>query len=443
MLFKDDISPLLRIAFPLILTGLLQSSTWFFETVFLARLGPDILAAGSLVSWAFGTMVVILFGTLSSINILVAHKHGAHDEEGIYLVVRDGFWLALLLSIPLIFLFWNMSPIFLVFGQSPKVAMLAQAYLHAMAWGILPNIVMIAMLEVTLGLGQTRLILAFTILTVTLSIFFSFVLIFGKLGFPALGIAGAGWGVTTSNWISVIALGIYVLWSSSFRNYFRYLFIPSYPKYLLELIQVGVPMGLMYCIEVAFFFALSLIMGSFGSIMLAANQIALQYLGSLMSVIFSMAQAITVRMGHLIGAGNKASALRSGYIGIILSGAFMLLVAFVCWFAPTLLISIDFDVHQAHNAELVMVTTQILAVGALFQMLEAVRISYFGALRALKDTRFTLFVSIISFWGIALPIGYYLATRLAFGGVGLWWGMVIGAGFSVLVLVLRLRVKIG
>lgn len=441
-LLKDNFYPLLKLTLPLALTGLIQSAIWFFETMFLARLGPDSLAAGSLVSWLFGTVIVILFGTLSSINILIAHKHGAKDEQGILLVVRDGFWLAILFAIPTFLLFWNMSPLFLLFGQSPTIVLLAKTYLHAMAWGILPNVIMIALLEVLMGLGRARLILIFCILSVSLTILFSFALIFGTFGLPALGIAGAGWGMTISNWITVLFIGGYAITNKGFKRYFQFLFHATKPSYFIELLQVGAPMGIMFCVEVAFFFALTLIMGSFGSVVIAANQIALQYLGTLMALIFSTAQAITVRMGHLLGAGDKASAQRTAYVGMFLSTTIMLVVAVCYWSFPTSLISIDFDVQDPKNVSLVQFASKFLMVCAIFQILEAIRISLFGTLRALKDTRFTLFISIFSFWGIALPIGYLLATRFDFGAIGLWWGMVLGAVCSVLLLLWRFHTKI-
>ena len=441
-LFKENIYPLLLLAIPLTLTGLLQSSTYFFETIFLAHLGPEVLAAGALVSWLFGTFIVILIGILSSINILVAHKHGAQDKEGISLVVRDGICLAVLMAIPSFILFWNLSPIFMFLGQSPSVVHLAQSYLHALAWGLLPNFLMFALLEFIVGLGHARVILLFSILSVSLTIFFSFALIFGKFGLPALGIAGAGWGASISYWISALFLILYVVLNKQYRTYLYHSFTMTKQSYLLELFKIGAPMGLMYCVEVGFFFALTLIMGSLSSQLLAANQIALQYMGTLMSLIFSIAQAITVRMGHLLGAGNVPSAERACYVGVSLSALLMLIMALCYWTVPTTLISIDFDVHNDKNRELVHLATQLLAISAVFQLVEAMRIALFGSLRALKDTRFTLFISIISFWGIAFPVGYLLTFRLSFGGAGLWWGMVIGASFSVLLLFWRFKSKI-
>ncbi len=218
---ENDLYPLLKLAIPLALTGIVGASTGFFETLFLAKLGQDILAAGALVSWLYGTCAVILIGTLNSINILISHKHGANDQAGISLVARDGLLLSLLLTVPALLLFWNMSPIFLLFGQNPAVVSLAESYLHALAWGVLPNFISIAIFEFIIGLGHTRTIMYFSVFGVTLVIFFSYAFIFGAFGFPALGIAGAGWGMTTSYWIIAIVISVFALTYKDYKHYFR------------------------------------------------------------------------------------------------------------------------------------------------------------------------------------------------------------------------------
>lgn len=441
-IIKNDVYPLLKLAVPLALTGIVGASASFFETLFLAHVDHQTLAAGALVSWLYGTFAVILFGTLSSINVLISHKHGAKDQLSITLITRDGLLLASLMSIPAFLLFWNMAPIFLLFGQNPSVVLLAKSYLHALSWGLLPNFIAIAIFEVLIGLGHTRVIMNFTIFGVSLVVFFSYALIFGKFGLPALGIAGAGWGMSVSYWIIAVVTSVYVLTHKEYKNYFRHIYNRNKPSFLWELLQVGVPMGTMYCIEVAFFFALTLVMGSLSSQLLAANQIALQYLGALMSVIFSIAQAITVRMGHLLGAKEINSAKTAGLCGAVISATLMTIIAICFWIFPSLLISVDFDVNNPANAEIVKEIRNLFGISAIFQIIEAVRISLFGTLRALKDTNFTLLTSIISFWCIALPIGYLFATYLHLGGEGLWYGMVIGASASVILLYQRFKLKI-
>ena len=442
LVIKNDLYPLLKLTVPLVLAGVIQSSIFFFETVFLAHLSQEALAAGALVSWLFGTLVVILYGTLGSINILISHKYGANDHSGISLVVRDGLLLSILMTIPIFLLFWNMSSIFLLLGQSPAIVLLAKSYLHALAWGILPNVIIIAFLGFLMGLGHARVIMIFSSLSVSLTIFWSYTLIFGKFGLPALGIAGAGWGMTINYWITAIVLTTYLLFKNNYRTYLYPIFHLGKPSYLWKLFKVGIPMGIMYCIEVAFFFALTLLMGSLGSQLLAANQVALQYMNILSAVVFSIAQAITVRMGHLLGANDFNAAERASYVGVFIAAAFMGIIAICYCLFPSVLISVDFDIHNPNNLAIIHDIEKILAISALFQIFEAIRISLFGALRALTDTYFALLTSIISFWGIALPIGYFLAIYLHLEGAGLWWGMVIGAFFSVLLLYSRFKSRI-
>src|SRR5687768_7594070 len=114
-MIKNDLVPVLKLAIPLALTGIVGASASFFQTLFLAHVDQQTLAAGALVSWLYATFAVILFGILSSINVLISHKHGANDDLGIALVVRDGLLLTILLTIPAFLLFWNMAPIFLLF----------------------------------------------------------------------------------------------------------------------------------------------------------------------------------------------------------------------------------------------------------------------------------------------------------------------------------------
>lgn len=437
---KANLAPLLKLAIPLCLTGITQSAVFFFETLFLAHLNEQALAAGALVSWLCGTIAVVSFGILSAINIIISHQYGAKDEEGIRKSIRDGLLLACLLTLPTFLLYWNIAPIFLVLGQNPSIVALASSYLHALAWGTLPNCLMFALLEFLMGIGHARIIMLFTFCSVSLNILLSYLLIFGIGGLPALGIAGAGWGMTLSFWVSTLFLFVYIVMNKRYRHYFENITWFSKPLFLWEMLRLGIPMGLMYCIEVGFFFALTLLMGLLGTETLAANQIVMQYLGILMASIFSLAQAVTIRMGHLLGQRNYTQAEEANRLGLYLSGTYMSIVALIFWCFPKALISLDLDIHSNANAEIVILAQGFFAIAAIFQIFEALRISLFGGLRGLKDTRFTLLTSILSFWCLALPLGYFLSkTRLQ--ASGFWWGMLLGSIFSFLLLQWRFKIR--
>jgi len=151
---------------------------------------------------------------------------------------------------------------------------------------------------------------------------------------------------------------------------------------------------------------------------------------------------LQLRMGHLLGAKEMNAAKNAAYIGISISAMFMRVMAVCYWLLPGFLISADFDIHNPNNLEIISDIKGLLIVAGFFQIFEGIRISLFGALRALKDTNFTLLISILSFWCIALPVGYLLATYGQLGGKGLWIGMVISAVISMSLLYWRFKAKI-
>lgn len=438
---REDVKPLFKLALPLIVTGVMESSIGFFSTIFLSQLGPKDLAAGALVAWFFATLMVVLWGTLTAVSVTVAQKYGEKNHLAISLILRDAIILACLLVPPTFLLIWNIAPIFLLFGQSESLIGPAQSYLHGLAWGILPDFIWLVFLQLLIGLGHTRTSMTCMLLWIPIAIACNYILIFGKFGAPALGIAGIGWGMTLSYWLTTGWLILYLLIHPVYKKYLRDACALQQPSYLKEILLIGVPMGAMYCLEVGFFFALTLMMGVFGEAELAGNQIALQYLGIVMAVVFSLAQAVTVRMGHKIGAKDIDGAERTSHAGIFLALIFMMIaLVFYCGF-PTLLIAIDLNVHDPVNAEIIVYAKQFLMVCALFQLFEAARISLFGSLRALKDTNFTLITSVISFWLIALPLGYVMSHK-ALGPQGLWWGMFVGAICSSTLLFWRVKYKL-
>jgi MATE family multidrug resistance protein len=318
-----------------------------------------------------------------------------------------------------------MPSLFVYLGQQPEIIDLTEPYLHAIAWGLLPNFILIVLMELVMGIGHTRVLLVLTIFDVLAAIILSYVLIFGLYGFPKLGIAGSGWGISISNLSSMLGLAFYCSFNRRYQPYFKALFTFKKLHYFYELIKIGLPLGLMYCIEVAYFFGLTLLAGQYGHEVMAANQIALQYLGVMIGVLFSISQAITVRMGHLIGSKNRSSAKRTCAIGLIISVGIALWIGLFELNYPKYMIALDFNVDTEKNQHLIQYALHFLIFTVVFQIFEAIRLTFLAGLRALKDTYYCLWTSILTFWFIALPLGYIFSSYLALGVYGLWYGALV------------------
>jgi MATE family multidrug resistance protein len=439
--FLSESRILLVLAIPLIMSGLIETSVGFFSNIFLAHLGTDSLAAGALVNWVFTTIMVIVWGTLSAITTLVARHYGRQDLEQIQNVLCAGLLLAIVLMLPSMILLWNLTPIFLFFGQEPSTVLLAKPYLHGLTWAIIPDLIYTIAMQFVAGLGRTKINMGFSLLFVPLCIFFNYALVFGAFSFPKLGIAGIGWGTALSFWIIAILFSLYFFLKKDLRIYLHFPQRQHIMTALKEIFQVGLPLGLMYCVEIGFFLAMTVLMGLINQNTLSANQVTLQFFWLFSIVTFALAQGITIRVGHSLGKNDKKAIHYATYIGLVYGLAYTLIVAIVYWKFPNTLIGIDFNPHDPKNLNIVHLAKEFLIIAALVQIVEAIRFVYFGSLRGLKDTKFSLLNSILIFWIVALPLAY-LTTFFDLAGPGIWWATLLGEIIGIPLLIRRYHRKI-
>jgi MATE family multidrug resistance protein len=272
----------------------------------------------------------------------------------------------------------------------------------------------------------------------------NYVLMFGKFGFPALGLAGIGWASTISLWAMFAALLLYVISQPRYRPYRLWGSFWLEPVLLNELLKIGLPIGVLAAVETGMFTLTTFLMGQLGTVPLAAHQIALQTAAVTFMVPLGISLATTVRVGQRLGQQDFLGARVAGMVGIALSALFMSVTGSLIWLFPAQIVGLYLDLKQPANAELVQFTQQLLAVAALFQILDGVQVSATGALRGLRDTRLPLLIGIAAYWGLGLTSGYWLGIVQGWGGIGLWWGLALGLLMAAIVLTLRfLTIPIG
>ncbi len=433
-----EVKELLLLTIPLAIAGLAEASVDFFSTVFSGHIDHYALGATALISTLFSVFMGLLWGIFSIVSVLVAQYHSIDNRQTVIQIIKDGLYIALFISLPSMFIIWHLPTVLLLFGQQPEIVVLAKGYLHGLAWGIIPDCGSIVLLQFLLGIGRTKIVMKFNLFLIMINIGMNYILMFGKLGFPLLGVAGIGWGTSIAMWVLFLTLCCYFIFYLKYTDKVKEI-PPKQKSYINELIKLGLPIGVMYFIEVGFFMAFALLMGNLSSEILAAHQITVQYFIFVTTAMFSLANVVTVKVSHYVSQQNIIKVQQTNYAAILIAIVFMICIGtFYCLY-PQLIISVDLNIMLAANQTIVKFASHFLFIAAIFQIPAAVSIVVFGALRGLKDTKFPMVISALCFWGIALPLSYTLVIYNHWNPVFAWWSLVLAASCEVIILMLHFQ----
>jgi len=438
--WRREIRAMAVLAWPIVLTNLAQNAMQTTDVLMMGWLGPDALAAGTLGFNIYFTPMIFGMGLLLAVAPMVAFEIGrrAHSVRDVRRTVRQGFWIALMVAIPLWVLMWNGEAILVAMGQDPELSADAGGYLRAMQWALLPFYFFVVLRSFVSALERPGWALAIMLVAVTFNAFANWVLMFGNLGFPALGIVGTGIATTLSATLMCGGLILVVLLHKKFRRYqiFGRFWRPDWPRFR-EMLRIGLPISGILTFEVGLFGASALLMGLIGGASLAAHAIAIQLASVAFMVPMGIAQAATVRVGRAYGADSRKGIFLSGWVAFGLGIVFMMLTATIMVALPHLLISAFLEIDDPANAEVIGLAVVFLAIAALFQIVDGAQAVAGGMLRGLQDTKVPMFYAAIGYWGIGMPSGILLAFWAGFGGAGIWLGLCIGLAAVAIMLVAR------
>lgn len=438
---KSEIKENLSVSIPLISAQMIYACSGFVGTALVARLGQDALAASVLVNMTWFSISVLFFGLLNSISVLVSHQFGAKNDKAISEIMGQAFVLGFIIVIICLVILSSM-PYFLRYTAQPEnVLRLAVAYMHSMLW-TLPGLITLLVCEQFLaGVNRARIVLRISMMVVPIEIALIYSLIFGKFGLPACGVAGIGYGFAVTYSVTAILLTQFLLRARFFRRYNIFAgFCAMNFAWLKELIRVGLPMGCMNTVEVSTFAITTYWIARFGTTMLAAHQIAMQYLGFAITIVFAMAQAVSIRVGHAVGRGDMLGIRYATYTGMIMNFSCVSVITCAFIFIPRLFLRLDMNIHDPANALLMHDASSLLGIAGVLMLFDNFRIIVgFGSLRSLKDTKFPMYVSIVSFWMIGLSCAYLFAFKFDFGGKGIWAGLTLGIASGAIIIFMRLQ----
>lgn len=421
----------LKIAIPLILGNLTQVAYGLIDTAMIGRLGYQELAAASLVSNVVAIPLVIGMGLMIAITPLVAIANGKNDFQKSSHILFNGWVLSIVAGAVLAVTVHLLALYVHHMGQEPAVAALAKNYLIIMGYSLLPMMVFLATKQFTDALQFTKTAMILSLISLPINALLCWVFIYGNLGMPALGIDGAGLATLISRILLAIAMIVVVIKHPLFTQYIQLRKQAWQVKLstLQEMLKLGIPSSLQYCMEAGAFSISGIMVGWLGAVQQASHQVALNCASTTFMASLGFSMAGSIRVSDAYGRGNAqaiAAIGKSTAIGGLLYGAFsgLLLIA-LGKYLPYIF---------TQDAAVVTTSTMLLFYAAVFQISDATQAIGVGLCRGIKDVvRPTIYVA-IAYWVIGIPVGYILAFTYNMGAAGIWIGLVVGLSVSSILL---------
>ena len=429
--FFAEARELLRLAVPLAATQLAQMIILATDTVMLGHFSKQALAGAAIGNTIYFLAWLLGSGVPMAVSPVIAHVQGEHGEAAIArrkvrIAVRMGLWTALLTSLPLLLALIFTRSILLFAHQEPGLADGAALFVSGIAAGLPFALGFQVLRSFSTALSRAVPPLVVIVLAIAWNGLFDFALIFGHLGFPRLGLLGAGIASASSNIFSFVALLVIALTMPALRRYhiLHRLWQPHW-KTLAELLRLGFPIGMTMVFELALFNAATLAMGVFGISALAAHQIAITIPSLTFMIPLGIGLAATVRVGLAAGAGDRAAAQRAGYTAIAMAAIFMTGAAIVLLLWPRQIAALWLP-DIAANADVLALAVLYLHVAAAFQLVDGIQVSSSMALRGLKDAHGPMWIAGASYWLAGAPVCVLLGFGLHMQGLGIWIGLAFG-----------------
>ena len=432
--YGREIKALLRIAGPLIVNNLSVAGMHFADAVMAGRLGAEALAAVAVGGSVWFLGFTLALGTLMAISPIASRHHGAGDEALIGRYTRQGIWLAIAIAIPIMLLaHYLVADILETIGIDPAFRDDTVGYVKAITLGAPGMFIFLALRFTTEGIGVTKPIMYTSVFALLCNVFLNWVLMYGKLGAPAMGAVGCGLASGITMWVIAVLLFLHMAIAKAYRSMQLFDRIGRlHPEILGEIIRLGVPIAITITAEAGFFSAISILMGTLGPEITAAHQIAINFASTLFMVPLALNSATTVRVGHALGRQDLRHARFAGGLGIAMCAGFMLCSAAFLLVARDMVVGL-----YTSDAAVRTIAISLLLMAAIFQVADGVQIGAAGALRAYRDTRVPMVINVVAFWVFAFPLAYLAAVTYRLPPNYIWGSFVIGLSVAAIMLTWR------
>lgn len=428
-------SRVLGLAFPVILSQAGQILVQLVDNAMVGRLGAVPLAGVSFANSVFFMLFVLGNGMSLGLTPLVGEMYSVSNYRRSAGYLQNSIMLYLFMGVCIFLLAMGVRPLMWHMGQEPEVVEQAIPYFTYVAVSVIPFMLFASFKQFLEGIGNTKVAMAIIITSNVINIIFNWLLIYGNLGFPEMGAAGAGLATLISRIATPILIILYFYRRDSFYRYFT-LFRKDYFSWrtIGSLIRVGAPISLQMFMEGSAFAVTGIMMGWLGAINMAGNQVASVISNLAFMIIIGIGSAVTICVSHAYGRRDwleirrySGTAYRLGLMwNVVTALLFISLRRYIPMLFTTDPAVIDMAAH-------------FLVFVAIFQVSDGLQANSVAILRGIQDVKVIMLISFLSYIVVALPVGYVLAFHTSIGPSGLWIGLIAGLSLAAVLYNARYR----
>lgn len=428
----------LKLAVPVMLSNLGHVLMGLCDNVMVGHVSALSLAAAGLANVAFNVLLLFGIGVSYAITPLVATADGEGNDKQITDTMRHGLVVNVVNGILLACVVVFGKDVLYHLNQPREVITLSLPYLSIITFSLIPVLIFQSFRQFAEGMSNTRIALIVVLGSNLLNVILNYILIYGHLGFPALGLNGAGYATFISRIIMAVGIIVYLYYHPRFKK-FRTAFIPGVysTSILRRLLHLGIPSGIQFIFEVTAFDFSLIMMGWLGSNALAAHQIVINLATLSYMVTSGLAAAGTIRVSYFSGRRDPGNLKRSSDTMLVLGMSVMMIFAMIFIGANTFLPHL-----YVNDVEVIQFASTLLIIAGLFQLSDGAQVICIAALRGLQDVKVPMVLIFVAYWLVGLPMGYWLAFNKGLGAQGIWLGLLTGLTMTAILMYTRLRFKI-
>lgn len=414
----------LRLAIPVVLSQIGQITVTLVDNIMVGHVGTAELAASAFANNVFIIGMFFGMGITYGLTPLVGKAFGNNQPQKVVQWLKNGIFTHFAAAIALSAIMFGVYFLLPFMGQTGDVLELAGPYYLLLCASYLPFMLFFSIKQFFEGVGNTSIAMQITLIANAINVGLNYVLIFGKLGFPEMGLMGAGIGTLVSRLVMPLLFFYYILKIGRFRQYFSFAHMqPFSKKRIISVLKIGVPIGFQVIVEVLTFSVGAIMMGWLGETPLAAHQVAIGLASFSYMICLGISQATTIRVSHQFGQNDYKSLKMAAFASTHLVLAFMMVMALIFILFRNVL-----PLVFTSDPGVIVIAAHLLIIAAIFQVFDGLQVIMLSTLRGMADVKIPMFMAFVSYMLIGLPASYLFTFIMNFGPPGIWFGYLVGLG---------------